>query len=457
MRFTRVGPQLAMIAFFLTLLLGLLPSAGHGAGMTCMPAPSACGFPDVTNTGVTPGTPLTPVSGTVTLSTPGQVYENKVVTGAIVVTAPNVTIRNVRLIDTDPYYAVSVKNGNSWENTQANLTLDHVEINLNGHLDIKGIAFNGYTARNVLFHNGADCAHMGVNVTIQDSYCLLGPDANSDGQPDSRDFCNGPDHYDGFQSDGGDGITLRHNTIRNPCGQTSAILMSTNTEPIRNVVIDANLASGGGYTIYCGTDSGGVAANTTYTNNVFSKEFYAKGGYYGASTSCEGVAKASNNGWDGNFVPPPGTPTGGGTGTTGSGSSGTGAKAGGSSPTGSAGGGAGSTPASALDVGVVSPKYLLTLRQARSRIGAALKRQLGRRYSRRAGAVRLTCRRGSRSVFTCSAGWRVRSGSALYHYSGSVRVARTGPTRYRYAIALSSWSSRCRCSAPVRRKGTFKL
>ena len=40
------------------------------------------------------------------------------------------------------------------------LLLDHVEIDLSGNYDIKGIAFDGYTARNVFFHNGSDCAHM---------------------------------------------------------------------------------------------------------------------------------------------------------------------------------------------------------------------------------------------------------------------------------------------------------
>ena len=65
---------------------------------------------------------------------------------------------------------------------------------------------------------------------------------------------------------------FRHNTIRNPNEQTSAILMSTNTSPISNVVIDHNLMSGGGYTVYCGTDEGGMTPNLTYTNNVISRE-----------------------------------------------------------------------------------------------------------------------------------------------------------------------------------------
>lgn len=53
--------------------------------------------PNATNTGVLPGITRTVVTGNVTLSTAGQVYENKTVTGRISVTAANVTIRNVEV------------------------------------------------------------------------------------------------------------------------------------------------------------------------------------------------------------------------------------------------------------------------------------------------------------------------------------------------------------------------
>ena len=63
-----------------------------------MPNPSACGYPDLENTGLTvPESSLTRVSGNVTLAIPGQVYENRLVDGCITVTAPNVVIRNVKL------------------------------------------------------------------------------------------------------------------------------------------------------------------------------------------------------------------------------------------------------------------------------------------------------------------------------------------------------------------------
>src|SRR4051794_37921749 len=107
------------------------------AATLCMPKPSACGFPDPTNTGVPPGTVLALANGVVTLSNPGQVYENKQLTGSIIVTAPNVRIRNVRLINADPYYAIAIRNHENWDDADANLMLDHVEINANGHPDIK--------------------------------------------------------------------------------------------------------------------------------------------------------------------------------------------------------------------------------------------------------------------------------------------------------------------------------
>jgi hypothetical protein len=257
---------------------------------------SVCGFPDVENTGVLPGVARTAASGVVTLSTAGQVYENKTLNGGIVVTAPNVTIRNVKITNTDPWYTISVKNGGSWETNNANLTVDHVEFDLGGNLDIKGIAFNGYTVKNSFFHNGSDCAHFGNNVTIQDSLCVSGPDTNDDGWPDAGFGCQDGPHYDGFQSDGGNNIKLIHNTIRNPCEQTSAILMSTNTSGISNVTISNNLMGGGGYTLYC--NAGPDVPNELVTGNRFAKRWYSSGGFWGPTAHCEDANVFTGNVWD---------------------------------------------------------------------------------------------------------------------------------------------------------------
>jgi hypothetical protein len=398
------------------------PTAQPRAGMTCMPKPSACGFPDVTNTGPVPGTPLTSASGVVTLDRNGEVYENKVLTGSLIVTAQNVVIRNVRLINTDPNYAISVKNNDDWDNDEANLLLDHVEVNLNGHSDIKGIAFNGYTARNVFFHNGSDCAHFGQNVVIEDSLCVLGPDTNGDGQPDgsTSSFCDGTDHFDGFQSDGGRNITLRRNTIRNPCGQTAAILMSTNTSPIDNVVVDRNLMSGGGYTVYCGTSSGGVTTRMTYTNNVISREFFPRGGYWGPTTECNRVDVSGGNVWDGNYVPPPGV-----------------------------GGGGPAAPGGAVPApGAQGVSYFLSRADARRLTRVALRRELKRRYTRRAKkGSRLRCSRRSRSTIACRVQWRNRAGR---RYRGTVTIRRTAARTFRYSLRVRGGSQRFREAGRIR-------
>jgi hypothetical protein len=53
--------------------------------------------PDETTTGLLPDITLTVVNGDVSLSTPGQVYENKDIFGRVSVSAANVTIRNCRI------------------------------------------------------------------------------------------------------------------------------------------------------------------------------------------------------------------------------------------------------------------------------------------------------------------------------------------------------------------------
>lgn len=53
--------------------------------------------PTADNTGTYPGVTLIPVPGNVTLSTPGQIYENRDVQGRISITAADVTVRNCRV------------------------------------------------------------------------------------------------------------------------------------------------------------------------------------------------------------------------------------------------------------------------------------------------------------------------------------------------------------------------
>jgi hypothetical protein len=283
-----------------------------------MPVPSRCGYPDTTNTG-THGT-LTVVNGNVTLSTVGMRYENKHVKGCISVRAKNVVISNVK-VSCSGHYAIAVNTGpssNVWDAADAGLVIEDFEIDMLGRIDGKGIAFDGYVATRGYIHNGADCAHVQYNVMISDTFCQIGPDTG-----DRNVWCHiqiegGEPHWDGFQSDEGNVIILRHNTIRNPCQQTSAILMSTNTLPIGNYIIENGLYAGGGWTVYCGTDEGGGPFGTNiFRNNRIARSFYTwppqddhengdVGGFYGPMTSCfySNIA-VSNIVWDETGLPIP--------------------------------------------------------------------------------------------------------------------------------------------------------
>jgi hypothetical protein len=310
-------------------IVGGTPTAVQTAN--CFPDPSACGYPDLDGTtpvGVQAGHTLTPVNDYVTLSTNGQVYQDKEVTGQIRVTANNVTIRNVKLISTDNYYGVLSQG--------SNLTVEHTEITRSaggaGTPPVLGDASGGdfyaigtqnYTAKWVYVHNLSDCfglsgVGIAINVTIQDSLCAVGLDSNNNGWPDGGSYDDGalhqhtsnglfppspatpaycydgtpPDssadeHFDGLQSDGGSNITLTHNTVRNPCSETSAINMSSNTANISNVTISNNLIAGGGYTLYCaGINDISTVTNETVTDNRVSRAYWSDGGYYGTDVYC---------------------------------------------------------------------------------------------------------------------------------------------------------------------------
>lgn len=393
------------------------PAPTEVATTTCMPDPSACGYPDAGTVGVTAGTSLAPMSGVVTLNQPGQVLENKLVTGSIAVTAQNVTIRNVRLVVSGEGGAgIGVKPGNNWDRTDANLLVDHVEIDLNGKPNTKGIAFNGYTLRKVFMRNGADCAHFSRNVRIEDSLCAVGPDADRDGVPDAgaaSGFCRGTAHFDGFQYAGGADVVINHNTVLNPCEQTSAMLITNDpgfNSPIRNVAVTNNLMAGGGYTLYC-ADSDDTVESETVVGNRFARTYFPRGGRYGPTAYCNLATTFTGNVWDGSEALIPGSGgVGGGDGADGGG----GDRA--SAPTGAA-------------------RRLLRPR-ARRVTRIALRRQFGPRYTRHAKQVRMRCGRRGRMRIVCKVKWKGGD-----RYAGSVAVRRLSAGSYRYKLKIRNRST----------------
>ena len=177
-------------------------------GSNCMDDPSACGFPDVDNTGPSNPSALMTVNGNVTLSTPGQVYENRLVNGQIIVTAANVTIRNVKIMCRCAPGPIRARPAEG----STNLLVEDVEIDQNGNLFNFGIDGAGYTLRRVKIHNGSDCGATGADTVVEDTFCSLGPDttATAGRTTDVLRTVRAPiaPHWDGFQTFAGSNFRL---------------------------------------------------------------------------------------------------------------------------------------------------------------------------------------------------------------------------------------------------------
>ena len=167
------------------------------------------------------------------------------------------------------------------------------------------IGDTNFTARRVDVHGCENGFDLDQNVTIEDSFVhnLYNSDIS---HTDGIQFAGG--HYkivDGEYVRDADGnfvvvsnaanLTIRHNTIDayNPTDQqdaTSAIISNHGSDT--NILIEANLLAGGGYTIYCDQNSTGI--NYRVVDNHFSTVFHDKVGAYAPSTDCSDEIQSGN-------------------------------------------------------------------------------------------------------------------------------------------------------------------
>jgi hypothetical protein len=185
--------------------------ASHPSASTPTPStpPPAGAPPGTDNTGVPPGTTLTP-SGRLTISTAGTVISGRDITAsgrdpAVSVNAPNVTIRNSRVRGNT--IALIQNNSTGLVVEDSELSNRPVDGEPNCH---NGIATGGYVARRLEItgcENGAEMFR--GNVVFEDNWVhdldIVGP---------SYFFGNAQPHADGIQLNGGGAnVQIRRNTI----------------------------------------------------------------------------------------------------------------------------------------------------------------------------------------------------------------------------------------------------
>lgn len=253
----------------------------------CARRPSACGYPDASNTGPRRGVRLRP-SGPINADRDGQVIRRRDVRGEINVTASNVTIKNSRVTGGRGIgpadWVIIIRPGA--ENLRI---IDSVVRTRAGSAQDLACIFNIGDTRPVVRRVDLHGCTIGVSSgagLVRDSYI--------------HDLAQirGLSHNVGIASNGGGGLAVRHNTIFNQYEQTAAIAMYQDFGGQRNNVVRRNLLAGGGYCVY----GGGGATQTSrirFIDNRFSRRYSPGCGQYGVAAWF--TLSDPGNVWRGNY------------------------------------------------------------------------------------------------------------------------------------------------------------
>jgi hypothetical protein len=214
-------------------------AAGEDEGGAAAPAARAHGYrpgayPNPATTGVPDGwTPRSTHNGDLTVTTPGTVIEDTLITGDLQVRATGVTVRRTRVLGII---------WNQYSDTEqfGGLLIEDVEVGPDSGVKDWGhgaVGTAGYTARRVEIHNVTDGFRVsGDNIVIEDSFVKLAAIAGE---------CN---HLDGVQGyGGGTNVVVTHNTFdaRGSCG--NAAVFFADSSPHADV--EDNILLGGAYSL----------------------------------------------------------------------------------------------------------------------------------------------------------------------------------------------------------------
>jgi hypothetical protein len=293
----------------------LLSQKSHAAQLNCGADPSACGFPDASNTGVPTGTTLKTVPGQVS-SGPGWSYNSGgwvAVTGnganlsdlsfttGVVISANNVTMDDDQVV-LGGVNTIGVSLRNTAGVTIENTTIAGTDAGANRVMTgIKDI-FSNSTGL-VVNHDNISQFETGVQVEsglVENNY-IHDPGYIA------------LDHTNGVMSNGGTvPLTITHNTIFNNRGQTDCVGLFEDFSDQANRTVTDNLLAGGGYSIYAGytKPANGPTSNIVITGNVIATNYFPTGGAYGPDEyfNASGTGNTwSNNTWDstGAAIPTP--------------------------------------------------------------------------------------------------------------------------------------------------------
>jgi hypothetical protein len=225
----------------------------------CFARPSACGYPDPTNTGVPPETPLRAYEGDLRITTPGTVISDLAVNGSVEITASHATLKDSEVTSSgetghDVWIGPGVRDATIEDST------------------LRG----GDASPNAIQYavqNSGDASNQALRVDMYYcTECWAGPGTVRDSYADTNAVMAGA-HYEPIYYGGGGGpLVVDHDTLLNPEDQTADVFTKTDFGDLDTVTITDNLMAGGGYMIYGGLGGvGKVKGPVTVTGNRFAR------------------------------------------------------------------------------------------------------------------------------------------------------------------------------------------
>jgi hypothetical protein len=222
--------------------------------------------PTAANTGVPPGTTLTP-SGSMTITKDTAVIDARDITGSIAVNANNVTIMNSKIHFSGGPNDIAIKVKEGVKGTK--ILRSEIWSDNGAYV---GVLADNTTVCGSYLHGWENAMTVGGGSMIQANYI----DRLAGGQ-------QGP-HFDGIEVYGGGAPSrLWGNNIRmtNPGGEwlgdTGAINLTAWAGNIDDVEMNGNWLGGGSYTLYVDEQNGDQATNVKITNNRFYRDTAAYG------------------------------------------------------------------------------------------------------------------------------------------------------------------------------------
>ena len=284
------------------------PAPGGSDQKNCITTPSACGYPDETNTGVKPGVALTRVPEDAT-SGPGWSWRSdiravettgngvtiqglKIANGSIIVKHSGVTLRNVSVASTD-YYPINCVYSGATRDADSCLGLIAEDVEIQGTANCQAsMAFSGYTARRVYAHGCMDGFKADSDVLIEDSYVTALTYV-----PESSPGAGDASHNDGVQSTASGNVVVRHTTFKlgNQSGVNAVFQMGVKGRVNQGVTIQGNLIDGGGWMLNSTPIDGILVKDNRFTHRSTWGIGYVSGGSWTGNYWDDTLALVSEN------------------------------------------------------------------------------------------------------------------------------------------------------------------